>query len=193
MMQKMFFMRLNTAGVVIGWLGLVGSFLMIFLLSATLGFADVIAKTLIENMKIKDANAYDEIHMVIVVVASVYLAITALSLLASGMLLLGTMKERHLMLVPWLINSGLNMLFTSVNLLVGFAGLVSSPMPEPYINIFLFSATLLALEFYIFYGIYSLFKQIQLNRDEQRPLIQSQAHAEAVPHQTNTYSNYTKI
>ncbi|XP_034479491.1 uncharacterized protein LOC117785526 [Drosophila innubila] len=191
MMNKMFFMRLNTAGVVIGWLGLLGSFVLTCVLSAILGYSDVIAKSFVEKMEVTDPNAYEEIHMFLVVVCSVYLAINVLNLLASGMLVLGTMKERHLMLLPWLINAGLSMLVNILYVMGGFIGLFASPMPEPYINIVLYTAVVLAIQIYIFYGIYSLFKQIQQNSDQQRPLIQPQA--EAVPHQTTTYPNYTKI
>lgn len=63
MMKNMFFMRLNTAAVVIGWLGMLGSFVMTILLSAILGYSDVIAKDIVEKLKETEPSAYDEIHM----------------------------------------------------------------------------------------------------------------------------------
>jgi len=52
-------------------------------------------------------------------------------------------QERHLMLLPWLINAGLGMLFNILYVLGGFAGLIASPMPEPYTNIVLYTAVIL--------------------------------------------------
>lgn len=47
---------------------------------------------------------------------------------------------------------------------------------------------ILALNIYIFMGIYALFKQMQFAREQQNPLIQQQ------PSQPNNgYPNYTKM
>lgn len=43
------------------------------------------------------------------------------------------------------------------------------------------------LTWYLYYGIYSLFKQIQASREIQRPLIPPPTQ------QTNSYPSYTKI
>jgi len=51
-------MRLKTAGVVLGWVGLVGSFILTIVLSVVLGYSDVIVKKIIEDMK-----AYDGFYM----------------------------------------------------------------------------------------------------------------------------------
>lgn len=50
----------------------------------------------------------------------------------------------------------------------------------------------LGLQIYIYYGIYSLYKQIQQTREQQRPLITATQGME-VPNQGNTYPSYTKI
>lgn len=184
-------MRLNTAGVVIGWLGLVGSFILTIVLSVVLGYSDMIVKQIMENMKETDPKAYDGIHMMLVVGCSIYLGIVVLNLLASGLLILGTIKERHLMLLPWLINSGISLVMSIIFNFVGLITALSSGMPLELIPSVMIAVLTLALQIYIFYGIYSLFKQIQLTRNEQRPLIQPRA--ESVPHQTTTYPNYTKI
>jgi len=63
MLKSLCFMRLNTAGVVIGWLGVVGSLVLTIVLSVVLGYSDMIAKQIMENMKETDPKAYDDIHM----------------------------------------------------------------------------------------------------------------------------------
>lgn len=62
MLTRLCCMRLNTAGVVLGWLGVVGSLLGVILVSTVLGYADVITQRILENMKNGEAS-YDEIHL----------------------------------------------------------------------------------------------------------------------------------
>jgi len=103
--------------------------------------------------------------LVLVVGCSIYLGIVILNLLASGLLILGTIKvrlmsiisfddylisfcdeilfivfisfypfqERHLMLVPWLINSGVSLVFSIIFNFAGVIGSLSSGMPLEYI------------------------------------------------------------
>lgn len=54
MLNSVFFMRLNTYGVVIGWLGVIFSFLATILLSVALGFVDEIAQQIIAADKSSD-------------------------------------------------------------------------------------------------------------------------------------------
>lgn len=65
MVESLFFMRLNTAGVVIGWLGVVRNFVAIIAEGIALGYADVIAHQIIENTK-NNPNTnyeYEGVHM----------------------------------------------------------------------------------------------------------------------------------
>lgn len=62
MMERVCCMRLSTAGVVLGWIGVVSSFVLTILLATILGNADVIARSIVGNMT-EDAVKYDEIHM----------------------------------------------------------------------------------------------------------------------------------
>ncbi|XP_064543906.1 uncharacterized protein LOC135432254 [Drosophila montana] len=191
MMEKVCCMRLSTAGVVLGWIGVVASFIGTILLATILGNADVIAKSILGNMT-DGAAKYDEIHMGLIVSCSVYLAIVVLNLLASGMLILGTMKERHLMLLPWLINSGVGLLFSIIYHFVLLILALTSAQIDRIVPVLIVTLIGLGLHIYIYCGIYSLFKQIQLTREQQQPLINQSQGAE-VPNQGNSYPSYTKI
>jgi len=54
MLSRVFCMRLNTYGVVIGWLGVILSFLATILLSLALGFVDEIAQQIAKGSE--DSN-----------------------------------------------------------------------------------------------------------------------------------------
>ncbi|KAH8337028.1 hypothetical protein KR059_012142 [Drosophila kikkawai] len=187
MLSSVFCMRLNTYGVVIGWLGVIFSFLAVILLSVALGFADEIAQQIVEANKSADVTV-DQVRSILIIALSVYLALKVINLLASAMLVVGTVKERHLLLLPWLINNGVLLAFAILFHFGVWAQVLSAPPPFlDALPILLFSLATLALAWYLYYGIYSLFKQIQANSDIQRPLIPP-----AAP-QTNSYPSYTKI
>ncbi|EDW02699.1 uncharacterized protein LOC6560460 [Drosophila grimshawi] len=188
MLTSLCCMRLNTAGVVLGWLGVVGSFVLMILASVVLGNSDVLAKQVMDHM---DVN-YEQVHTAIIIVCSVYLAMVILNLLSSALLILGTMKERHLLLLPWLINSGVGLIFAIIYQMAFLFMSVSGGAIGNAFPALILSLLALALQIYIYYGIYSLFKQIQASRDQQRPLI-VQSQGMAVPQQSNTYPTYTKI
>lgn len=63
MLKSLFFMRLNTAGVVIGWLSVFGSFVAIIAEGVALGYADVIAKMIVEHSDSSNTPTdYDAVH-----------------------------------------------------------------------------------------------------------------------------------
>ncbi|TDG47869.1 hypothetical protein AWZ03_005650 [Drosophila navojoa] len=191
MLTRLCCMRLNTAGVVLGWLGVVGSLLGVILVSTILGYADVIAQGMVGNKT--TVQSYDEVHSAIVIGCSVYLGIILLNLLSSALLILGTMKERHLMLLPWLINSAVGLFLSIVsNIIVLGASISAGTDFGRVLAAMIPTALILALQIYIYMGIYSLFKQIQQTREQQRPLM-SDTQGMAVPNQGNTYPSYTKI
>lgn len=63
MVESLFFMRLNTAGVVIGWLGVLKNFVAIIAEGIALGYADVIAHQIMENTKNSTDTSYEGVHM----------------------------------------------------------------------------------------------------------------------------------
>ncbi|XP_017014509.1 uncharacterized protein [Drosophila takahashii] len=186
MLTSVFCMRLNTYGVVIGWLGVIFSFLATILLSVALGFVDKIAQQIVDTEK-NDMTVSD-VRNVLIILFSIYLALKVINLLASAMLVVGTVKERHLLLLPWLINNGVILALSIVTHIGLWAQVIGSAMPfMSALPILLISVSVLLLSWYLYYGIYSLFKQIQASSDLQRPLIPP------VSQQTNSYPSYTKI
>ncbi|EDV55144.1 uncharacterized protein LOC6547103 [Drosophila erecta] len=186
MLSRVFCMRLNTYGVVIGWLGVIFSFLATILLSVCLGFVDEIAQQIAKDSTNSDMTV-TEIRSMLIGTFSVYLALKLINLLASAMLVAGTVKERHLLLLPWLINNGILLGFGIIINIAVFASVAES-MPFPNALPLLFVIVgLLVLSWYLYYGIYSLFKQIQASSAIQRPLIPPPTQ------HTNSYPSYTKI
>ncbi|KAH8270889.1 hypothetical protein KR018_011305 [Drosophila ironensis] len=187
MLQRVCCMRLNTYGVVVGWLGLIFSFLAVILLATGLGFATEIAQKIAQDINDPNASAED-IRAIVVVVLGVYLALKVINLLASAMLIFGTVKERHLLLLPWLINNGVLLVFAFIGHITLWVTMVDSKEPiSSAVPMVLFSLAILALLWYLYYGIYSLFKHIQASSEQQRPLIPQPAQ------QGNSYPSYTKI
>ncbi|XP_043643086.1 uncharacterized protein LOC122613127 [Drosophila teissieri] len=186
MLSRVFCMRLNTYGVVIGWLGVILSFLATILLSVALGFVDEIAQQIAKESKDPDMTT-TQIRSMLIIVFSVYLALKVINLLASAMLVAGTVKERHLLLVPWLINNGVLLVFGIVANIAILAQVIESTPFVSALPLILVDVGLLVLSWYLYYGIYSLFKQIQASSEIQRPLIPPPTQ------QTNSYPSYTKI
>ncbi|KRF97577.1 uncharacterized protein Dwil_GK27541 [Drosophila willistoni] len=185
MLKGMFCMRLHTAGTVIGWLGSIGSILLIIVLSSVLINVD----TIVCRISTNDHVDPDAAHMMIVTVCSIGLAIVLLNFLSSALLILGTMKNRHLFLLPWLINSGIALVFSVIQSLVVLALLAQSAPAAPILMYIMMSGLGLALNIYIYYAILSLFKHIQNIRDqESRVVLQPQ-----VAHHTESYPNYVKL
>eukprot|EP00099_Drosophila_melanogaster_P019980 NP_611379.2 uncharacterized protein Dmel_CG15098 [Drosophila melanogaster] len=186
MLSRVFCMRLNTYGVVIGWLGVILSFLATILLSLALGFVDEIAQQIAKGSEDSNKTA-TEIRSVLIIVFSVYLALKVINLLASAMLVAGTVKERHLLLLPWLINNGVLLVFGIITNIAMLAQIIGNTSFLSALPIIFVDVGLLLLTWYLYYGIYSLFKQIQASREIQRPLIPQPTQ------QTNSYPSYTKI
>ncbi|KAH8246574.1 hypothetical protein KR032_002837 [Drosophila birchii] len=168
-------MRLNTYGVGLGWIGVIFSFLAVILTSIGLGNADAIAQQIVKDSQ-NTKMTVDEVRTALVIVLSIYLALQVINLLASGMLIVGTLKERHLYLLPWLFNNGVTLIFGIATQIGMFVQLSSVSFTSALPSI-LVSVVSIALSWYLYYGIYSLYKQIQRNSDLQRPLIPPQSSA----------------
>ncbi|XP_068146063.1 uncharacterized protein [Drosophila tropicalis] len=184
MLKGVFCMRLHTAGTVLGWLGCIVSFVGIIALSAVLINVD----TIVSHISISPPDQ-DAAHMIIVTACSIGLAILLLNFLSSVLLVLGTMKNRHLFLLPWLINSGIGLAYNVIQSLVGLSLVAQEASAGPIVVYVVMSGLALALNIYIYYGILSLFKHIQSIRDqESRVVLQPKA-----VHQTDSYPNYVKL
>ena len=184
MMSRLCCMRLNTAGVVIGWIGSVFSLIYSILIILGLSRVDDLAKAIYGHLNEKDMTE-DNLRKGLIVVFSIYLTINVINLVASALLVAGTIKERHLMIVPWLINSGLSLCFNFVYLLyIVVMGIsVKAPVGSILVSI-LFAAVGLVIQYVIWYAIYSLFKTLQQRREQRQQLL---------PTTGSSYPSYTKI
>jgi len=160
MLKSLCFMRLRTAGVFIGWCGLMGSALIIIGLSVLLGYSDKIEEIFTMSGFLP-------------IVCGIYLAFTVLNLLASGLLLFGIIKDRHWLLPPWLINTSIHIVFSFSFVVITSYYMFSSPFGYHFPNI-VFWILVLVVKSYFFCGIYSLFKQMKVEHDQQCPVIHLQ-------------------
>ncbi|BFG05978.1 uncharacterized protein DMAD_04583 [Drosophila madeirensis] len=191
MLTKVLGMRLNTYGVVVGWLGAIWSFLAVILLSTALGFSDEISEEIAKSTN--DPNmTVSKVRTMLVITCSILLALKVINLLSSALLVMGTVKERHLLLLPWLINSGITLVFTITLTVLSWVSIIVNENILQALPAVLFSGVLLVLWWYLYYGVYSLFKHIQRSSDQQRPLFQG-APQRSGDHSATTYPNYTKI
>ncbi|XP_065719587.2 uncharacterized protein [Drosophila suzukii] len=92
MSKAIFWLQLRTFGLVVGWLE------VIFFITSTIYWGTI---SLLERERHEKSETGHVIRN------SFYLAFNISHLLTSSLLILGTIKERHLLLFPWLINRGL--------------------------------------------------------------------------------------
>ncbi|KAH8254970.1 hypothetical protein KR038_005081 [Drosophila bunnanda] len=104
-------MRLTTYGIGLGWIGVIFSFLAVILTCIGLGNVDELAQQIVKENADNKQWTVDQVRTALVIVMSIYLALQLINLLASGMLIVGTLKERHLYLLPWLFNNGVTLVF----------------------------------------------------------------------------------
>ena len=174
--------RLNTAGVIIGWIGAVLSLLTIVLISLALGYLDELVKSIVEQANDPNFDAATA-RTVLLIGLCIYLTTNAINLVASALLVAGTVKERHLLLVPWLLNAGFSLLLSCIY----FVGILTTSAPfASMLPSLIFGGIGLVFNFYIWYAIYSLYKQIQATRDQQQRLIPATSAGASYP-------SYTKI
>ncbi|XP_060653503.1 uncharacterized protein LOC132789474 [Drosophila nasuta] len=183
-------MRLQTAGVVVGWLGVVFSSLAIIITACAVGHSDkiagVISKTLLDRT---DQDTHDSIQTFIVLYGSFYLGVCILHFLAAGFLVIGAMKNRHLMLLPWLVLNAIGIFLNVLSLL--FSTFDTDSDYFPYFLRFFATFLYSILYVYIYWGIVSLYHHIQMNKDAGHEM--TCRVAEPLPQKAPLYNVYSKI
>ncbi|EDW72471.1 uncharacterized protein Dwil_GK20690 [Drosophila willistoni] len=164
MLERLIFLRIRIAGLAIGWLGCLFSFVMMVRIGIALAYGDPIADHFVVTF-----TPEEKVHMDHVI-GSIGLVFFALNILWSGLLIAGIMKNRHLMLLPWLIKYGIALVvFISYNLhrvnrfieLQGSIDMLAS-LTRCGVGI--------VLCIYIYYGMFSLYKDIQKVRYQVVPV-----------------------
>ncbi|KAH8397061.1 hypothetical protein KR215_008125 [Drosophila sulfurigaster] len=212
-LKKVACMRLQTAGVVVGWLGVVFSSLAIIITACAVGHSDkiagVISKTLLDKT---DQDTHDTIQTFIVLYGSFYLGVCILHFLAAGFLVIGAMKNRHLMLLPWLVLNALGIFLNILSLLLSTFDTDTDYLPYffRFFTTFIYSSEILCSLFllfvninsyiwyslsvlyvYIYWGIVSLYHHIQMNKDAGHEM--TCRVAEPLPQNAPLYNVYSKI
>ncbi|KAH8371546.1 hypothetical protein KR093_007957 [Drosophila rubida] len=161
LIERVACLRVRTVGLVIGWLGVVGSILSAIITICILGNSDKFADYLQKTYRLS-ADSHDEIRAVIVLYGSIYLGAVIINGLISGLLVFGIKKNRHLMILPWLIANAIGMVLNILAFIQAVSAMFKGVPGGTFT--FFFDIFCLALYVYIYWGIYSLYKHIQLNK-----------------------------
>ncbi|XP_058976514.1 uncharacterized protein LOC101896405 [Musca domestica] len=179
--------RLSTVGIVIGWFNLIGSIFSTIVLCVAFSRLDDLVKLIQDNLD-NGANAVDNvgIRTAVIITLCVYLTTSVTNVIASSLLIVGTVKERHLLLTPWLVNAYIFIFFNVLNFIYMIYVAIAKGLPVgSTLGTIIGTALSLVIQLIIWNAIYSLFKQIRANRDLQQRLLPTTSAAQ--------YPNYTKM
>ncbi|XP_023032581.2 uncharacterized protein LOC111518850 [Drosophila willistoni] len=158
MLEKLCCMRLPTAGKVLGWLGVIAAilgYIRIVLLMNGTEVTVVVGDTIQKQYVQIDA-----------VTGSIALVINSLNLLISVLLLLGIQKNRHGLVLPWLIFNGFVLALCAIAFVLAIIGFFASG-DSTLLALLLGYSLGLALGIYIYHGILSLYYYLKENGGPQ--------------------------
>ncbi|XP_013108777.1 uncharacterized protein LOC106088037 [Stomoxys calcitrans] len=177
--------RLSTVGIVIGWINLVGSIFSTIILIVAFTRLDDVIKIVQEQI---DTDTVDDVGLktAVIIALSVYLTVNVTNVIASSLLIVGTVKERHLLLTPWLVTTYIFIFYNVLNLVYMIYVAIAKGLPASNVVVPIIGASLsLFIQLIIWNAIYSLFKQIRASRDLQQRLLPTSSGSQ--------YPNYTKM
>ncbi|XP_075166631.1 uncharacterized protein LOC142238794 [Haematobia irritans] len=177
--------RLSTVGIVIGWMNLIGSIFSTILFCVAFARLDDVMKIVQEQI---EPGTIDDVGLrtAVIITLCVYLTVNVTNVIASSLLIVGTVKERHLLLTPWLVTTYIFIFYNVLNLIYMVYVAIAKSVPANQIAFPIIGATLsLVIQLIIWNAIYSLFKQIRATRDLQQRLLPTSSAAQ--------YPNYSKM
>ncbi|XP_031618156.1 uncharacterized protein LOC116337618 [Contarinia nasturtii] len=159
MVQKFFCFDLYTTGLLIGWLGLAES--ITSCIFSILMIENIDSLVTPKNFPNEDINS---LRHSFVIVLGTYIAFNIIDLLASGLLIAGTVKRNRLLVIPWLINTFISLAFnaiaaaTSLYLTITSQHMdnITSTLPFIVAGIIIFG-----IYVYAYLAIYSLYDDIR--------------------------------
>ncbi|XP_041675654.1 uncharacterized protein LOC121530524 [Drosophila eugracilis] len=158
MLSSVCCMSLKTYGVVISYLSLILSAL------ATLILSSFIKKNILIFHEVLSDVPFREFIMFILECICYFLVVV--NIVSSITMCVGIAKKKHLLMLPWLMNFGLLLLVLNVYFVILGINYILYPHPLSFIlKFFIIVAGILALGWFLLYGIYSLFKNIQTYRE----------------------------
>jgi len=180
MVQKFFCFDLYTTGLLIGWLGLAESITSCIFSILMLENVD----TMITPKDFPDVDIV-QFRKSVVTILGMYIAFNMIDLLASGLLITGTVKRNRLLIIPWLINSFISLLFNAVA--IGFAlSQVATSESTNYTAVISFAVAagiIFAIYVYAYLAIYGLYEDIRriTPNSEYSSLIDNRNNGTAYP------------
>ncbi|XP_055323972.1 uncharacterized protein LOC129578824 [Sitodiplosis mosellana] len=180
MVRKFFCFDLYTTGLLIGWLGLAESITSCIFSILMLENVDTIITT-------KDFPDVDIVALrkSVVTILGTYIAFNVIDLLASGLLIAGTVKRNRLLIIPWLINSFISLLFNAIAIGFTFYHLWETNATN-YTAIIPFAVAggiIFAIYVYAYLAIYGLYEDIRriAPNSEYSSLINNQNNGTVYP------------
>ncbi|XP_036334356.1 uncharacterized protein LOC118744982 [Rhagoletis pomonella] len=187
MVRKVLCFQLDTVTMIVGWLGVVISLTGMTISALSIGFAEQIAKWFISLAPEEGgASTQDpvEIKTHLIIASTINIVLCSVNLIASFCLILGTLKERHLLLLPWLVNSAISIIFSFIYNALMVARVIEVALLSG-LAMMLFATLILAFEVYIWLAIHTHFKTLQAKTFHQRQKLLSASAA--------SYPSYTKL
>ncbi|XP_051858139.1 uncharacterized protein LOC117565571 [Drosophila albomicans] len=155
-LEKVGFLELHTAGFIIGVLGVIGS-VFLFCIGAVYVAA--------ENGE--ESRSYDQFEAVTTITGGVFMGVSILLVVISGLLIYGIKQNRHSMLLPWLVISTLGVVLSCFQLLICLWDFVA--LSHNFL-IFLLQVFFTGLNIYIYYVIFSLYTHMKMDCGNGRVL-----------------------
>ncbi|XP_017042282.1 uncharacterized protein LOC108088826 isoform X1 [Drosophila ficusphila] len=100
--------------------------------------------------------------LILTIGVSIFLFLLVANILTSIVLFVGILKKRSYLVLPWLIDNGLLLILLSIISLLGWISVIANSTRSLYILLFTIIVGMLNVLFwYLYYGIYSLYKTFQ--------------------------------
>ncbi|XP_034108512.1 uncharacterized protein LOC117570780 [Drosophila albomicans] len=163
LLDKVCCMSLRTAGLVIGWLNEVGCAIAFIVFAYVIGYSDTVADYLLRMWHIPiNQKSHAEVNSSVVLFVSIYIVAVLISAVLSGLLIWGIKKNRPSMILPWVIVNGIGIVGKILNLFGAIYGLLAGATGG--IERFFLSLLAFVIYFYAFWGIFSLYKHMQIHK-----------------------------
>jgi len=158
--------ELQTAGVILGWLATVKSLLYLIVTSFTYsyipGYINGTINDLnnITNATVPDAGYINTSATIVQGLAVAFIALTAVDFIASVLLLYGTVQSKRLLLLPWLVENGFQLLYSILSTIIIVFAVASNTEDIGWSGgVFMFLACFVPIAFslYCWSAVYSLY------------------------------------
>lgn len=168
LLRKFFCFELLTTGLIVGWLGIVESFT-----SVVSGFIMVENIDVYINPKYFPDTDPELVRRMVINMLGANIALNMIDLLASGMLVAGTVKRNRLYLLPWLINTGFSLLLGLLASTLLMFLVFSADKMSITTSVFILMVLLATMGFsvYTWLAVHSLYHLLRSQESEYQRLI----------------------